>query len=168
MTEDLPAEIVAVIAEIDAFIAAEIRPLEQAGDNARFFDHRREYARTDFEAGGVPTVDWENLLAQMTDPGDRAVLWRYVLPEELGGRGGSNFALAVVREHLNRLGIGLHNDPQSEVSLIGNFPTVILAQEFGTPAQREVFVESALRKEASLAFGLTEPNHGSGATYMEA
>ena len=35
---------------------------------------------------------------------DRAGLWRYALPEELGGRGGSNLAMAIVREHLNRLG----------------------------------------------------------------
>jgi acyl-CoA dehydrogenase len=167
MTEDLPAEIVELLEEVDAFIAEKIRPLEEEGDNVRFFDHRREYARTDWEAGGVPSADWEDLLEQMVALADRAGLWRYGLPEELGGRGGSNFALAVVREHLNRLGIGLHNDPQSEVSMIGNFPTVMLAQEFGSAAQKDVFVESALRRKAGLAFGLTEPNHGSDATYME-
>jgi acyl-CoA dehydrogenase len=167
MTEDLPAEIVDLLEEIDAFIAAEIRPLQEADDNARFFDHRREYARTDFEAGGIPSSEWEALLGQMVERADSAGLWRYGLPEELGGRGGSNFALAVVREHLNRLPIGLHNDPQSETSMIGNFPTVILAHEFGTPAQREIFVDAALRREVGLAFGLTEPNHGSDATYLE-
>ena len=154
MNEDLPAEITELLREVDAFIASEVRPLERAGDNARFFDHRREHARTDFQAGGVPSAEWESLLEQM-------------IPRELGGRGGSNLALAVVREHLNRLGIGLHNDPQSEISLIGNFPTVILAHEFGTPAQQTFFVEGALRREVGLAFGLTEPNHGSDATYME-
>jgi acyl-CoA dehydrogenase len=167
MTEDLPAEIVELLEEVDTFIASELSPLQEADDNARFFDHRREYARTDFEAGGVPSADWERLLEQMMQRADSAGLWRYGLPEELGGRGGSNFALAVVREHLNRLGIGLHNDPQSETSVIGNFPTVILAHEFGTAAQKEVFVESALRREVGLAFGLTEPNHGSDATYLE-
>jgi acyl-CoA dehydrogenase len=167
MNEDLPAEITELLREVDAFIASEVRPLEQAGDNARFFDHRREHARTDFQAGGVPSAEWESLLEQMMQRADRAGLWRFGLPRELGGRGGSNLALAVVREHLNRLGIGLHNDPQSEISLIGNFPTVILAHEFGTPAQQTFFVEGALRREVGLAFGLTEPNHGSDATYME-
>ena len=167
MNDDLPAEITELLRKIDAFIASEVRPLEQAGDNARFFDHRREYARTDFQAGGVPSAEWESLLEQMMQRADRAGLWRFGLPRELGGRGGSNLALAVVREHLNRLGIGLHNDPQSEISLIGNFPTVILAHEFGTPAQQTFFVEGALRREVGLAFGLTEPNHGSDATYME-
>jgi acyl-CoA dehydrogenase len=167
MNEDLPAEITELLREVDAFIASEVRPLEQAGDNARFFDHRREHARTDFQAGGVPSAEWESLLEQMMQRADRAGLWRFGLPRELGGRGGSNLALAVVREHLNRLGIGLHNDPQSEISLIGNFPTAILAHEFGTPAQQKFFVEGALRREVGLAFGLTEPNHGSDATYME-
>jgi acyl-CoA dehydrogenase len=155
MNEDLPAEITELLREVDAFIASEVRPLEQAGDNARFFDHRREHARTDFQAGGVPSAEWESLLEQMMQRADRAGLWRFGLPRELGGRGGSNLALAVVREHLNRLGIGLHNDPQSEISLIGNFPTAILAHEFGTPAQQKFFVEGALRREVGLAFGLT-------------
>jgi alkylation response protein AidB-like acyl-CoA dehydrogenase len=166
MTDQLPADILALLEEVEAFIAAEVRPLEQADDNARFFDHRREYARTDFAGGGQPSAEWEALLEQMVERADRAGLWRFALPQELGGRGGSQFAMAVVREHLNRLGIGLHNDPQSEVSMIGNFPTVILAHEFGTPAQ-DMFVQPALRREVGLAFGLTEPNHGSDATYLE-
>src|SRR6202023_3400128 len=107
---------------------------------------------------GRPSAEWEALLEEMVERADRAGLWRYGLPEELGGRGGSNFALAVVREHLNGRGIGLHNDPQSEVSMIGNFPTVILAHEFGTPEQKSALVEPALRREVGLAFGLTAPN----------
>ena len=167
MSEDLPADAAALLAEIDAFIADQVIPLEAQSDNARFFDHRREYARTDFEAGGIPSSDWEQLLEEMVERADRAGLWRYALPEELGGRGGSNLLMAIAREHLNRLGIGLHNDPQSETSLLGNFPTVILAHEFGTPAQQEVFVQGALRREVALAFGLTEPGHGSDATYLD-
>jgi alkylation response protein AidB-like acyl-CoA dehydrogenase len=167
MNEYVPPEMAALIEEVDAFIASEIRPLEAQADNARFFDHRREQARTDFAAGGIPSADWEELLEQMVARADRAGLWRYGLPEELGGRGGSNFALAVVREHLNRLGVGLHNDPQSETSIIGNFPTAILLHEFGSVEQKQALLARALRREAGLAFGLTEPNHGSDATYLE-
>ena len=50
----MPPEIEAYLAELDAFIEAEIKPLEQTDDNIRFFDHRREWARTDFENGGLP------------------------------------------------------------------------------------------------------------------
>jgi len=38
----LPADLVAYLAELDRFIEREIKPLEEADDNVRFFDHRRE------------------------------------------------------------------------------------------------------------------------------
>src|SRR5205085_7532169 len=164
---DLPPEIAALLDQVDAFIRDEIEPLELEQDNMRFFDHRREHSRTDFERGGIPSAEWEALLEQMMDLADGAGLWRFGLPQELGGRGGSNYAMAVVREHLNRRGIGLHNDPQSEISMIGNFPTAILVHEFGTDEQKAALLQPSLRREAGLAFGLTEPNHGSDATYLE-
>ena len=34
-------------------------PLEQQDDNVRFFDHRREDARTDWEREGLPSEDWD-------------------------------------------------------------------------------------------------------------
>jgi acyl-CoA dehydrogenase len=43
----------------------------------------------------------------------------------------------------------------------------VLVHEFGTPEQRAELVEPAIRGERGLAFGLTEPNHGSDATYLE-
>jgi hypothetical protein len=43
----LPEDLVGVLAKTDEFIEREIRPLERENDNIRFFDHRREDARTD-------------------------------------------------------------------------------------------------------------------------
>ena len=54
MDFEIPQDVQDLINELDAFIEAEIKPLEQQDDNIRFFDHRREYARTDYENGGVP------------------------------------------------------------------------------------------------------------------
>ena len=54
MDFDVPAPIQATLDALDEFIEREIRPLEAENDNSRFFDHRREYARTDFEADGIP------------------------------------------------------------------------------------------------------------------
>ena len=68
----LPADLVAYLAELDAFIAAEIRPLEEADDNIRFFDHRREWARTDFDNGGLPRKEWEALLGEAQKLADKA------------------------------------------------------------------------------------------------
>ena len=62
MDFDIPADIQDTLDQLDEFIAREIEPLQAQDDNERFFDHRREYSRTNFEAGGVPTEDWEALL----------------------------------------------------------------------------------------------------------
>jgi len=166
VSRGIPADVASVLEEIDAFIEREIVPLEQEGDNARFFDHRREMARTDTARGGLPSREWEALLAEARRRADQAGLYRYALPPELGGRGAGNLAMAIVREHLNRRPLGLHNDPQSEFSIVGNHPTVLLLHEFGTPEQRRM-IEPALRGEVALAFALTEPGHGSDATYLE-
>ena len=83
-TDVVQADVADLIEEVDAFIAAEVRPLEAEGDNARFFDHRREHARTDWDNGGIPSAEWEALLEEMVARADRAGLWRYALPEELG------------------------------------------------------------------------------------
>jgi hypothetical protein len=58
MDFNLPADLVAYLGELDRFIADKIKPLEEADDNIRFFDHRREWARTDFEGGGLPRKEW--------------------------------------------------------------------------------------------------------------
>ena len=46
MDFDIPAELDAYLNELDRFIEDEIKPLENENDNIRFFDHRREDART--------------------------------------------------------------------------------------------------------------------------
>ena len=72
MDFEIPADIQDTLDQLDAFIEAEIKPLEQQDDNIRFFDHRREWARTDFENDGVPRADWEELLREMRRRADAA------------------------------------------------------------------------------------------------
>ncbi|WP_026454367.1 acyl-CoA dehydrogenase family protein [Saccharomonospora iraqiensis] len=163
----LPEGLVALLADLDGFIDAEIVPLQQQDDNDRFFDHRREYARTDFDAGGTPRPEWEELLAEMTRRADRAGWLRYGLPEEVGGGGGSEFEMAVIREHLAARGLGLHNDLQNESSVVGNFPVVHMLLQFGTQQQRDEFLQPVLSGDLRIAFALTEPEHGSDATWLE-
>ena len=82
----LPADLVAYLDELDAFIEAEIRPLEQSDDNIRFFDHRREWARTDFDNGGLPRPEWEELLREARKRADAAGHWRFSAPKAYGGK----------------------------------------------------------------------------------
>ena len=167
MDFEIPTAIQAYLAELDAFIAREINPLEAEDDNIRFFDHRREHARTDWDNQGLPRHDWEALLGEMRRRADRAGHLRFALPKEYGGQEGSNLAMAVIREHLAAKGLGLHNDLQNESSIVGNFPTVLMFRDFGTAAQKRDFIPGMLDGSLRVAFGLTEPDHGSDATWME-
>ena len=163
----IPDEIQSTLDQLDDFIEREIKPLEREDDNMRFFDHRREWARTDFDNGGVPRADWEELLREMRRRADAAGWLRLALPGEFGGRDASNLEMAIIREHLATKGLGLHNDLQNESSIVGNFPTVLMMRDFGTPEQIAGWMPGFLDGTRRLAFGLTEPNHGSDATYME-
>lgn len=167
MNFDLPPELVAYLGELDAFIEREIVPLQAQDDNERFFDHRREWARTDFDNGGLPRPEWEALLGEARRRADQAGHLRFALPAEFGGKDGGNLWMAVIREHFAARGLGLHNDLQNEHSIVANNPFVLAIRDFGTPAQRQAFIAGMLDESVHLAFGLTEPGHGSDATHME-
>ncbi|BEP71177.1 MULTISPECIES: acyl-CoA dehydrogenase family protein [unclassified Variovorax] len=167
MDFDLPRDLVDYLAELDAFIDREIAPLQAQDDNERFFDHRREWARTDFENGGLPRPEWEALLAEARHRADRAGHLRFALPAEFGGRDGSNLWMAVIREHFAARGLGLHNDLQNEHSIVANNPFVLAIRDFGSPAQCDELIQGMLDERVRLTFGLTEPQHGSDATHME-
>jgi len=163
---EIPADIVDLLGRLDAFIEAEIKPLEEADDNIRFFDHRREFARTDTERGGIPRPEWYALLGEMRRRADAAGFYRWGMPSALGGSDGSNLGMAVVREHLAAKGLGLHNDLQNESSIVGNHPIALMFWHAGNDEQKQ-WCERMLTGELRVAFGLTEPDHGSDATWLE-
>ena len=160
MTFDLPPKLVAYLAELDAFIAAEIAPLQARDDNARFFDHRREHARTDWDNQGLPRPEWEALLGEARKLADAAGHYRYAWPSDMGGKDGSNFDMAVIREHLAAKGLGLFNDLQNEHSIVGNNPFVLAFKAFATPEQVERWEPALQDGSMRTGFGLTEPLHG--------
>jgi acyl-CoA dehydrogenase len=163
----LPQHLVDYLAELDTFIEEKIKPLENADDNIRFFDHRREHARTDWDNNGLPRHEWEELLAKARKIADDAGHLRYAWPTEMGGKGGSNLDMAVIREHLAAKGLGLHNDLQTEHSIVGNNPFILMFKEFATNAQHDKYGADLLAGKIRTGFGLTEPYHGSDATWME-
>ena len=167
MDFDIPVELAEYLKQLDDFIEREIKPLERADDNIRFFDHRRENARTDWERGGLPRREWEALLAEARRRADAAGHYRYAYPKEYGGQGGSNLGMAIIREHLAAKGLGLHNDLQNEHSIVANNVGLLLVLSYGSEAQKAEWIDALLDGERSFAFGITEPAHGSDATHME-
>ena len=167
MNFEIPPELSKYLSELDRFIEEEIRPLEEQDDNIRFFDHRRENSRTDWENDGRPSREWEALLAKTRSISDSAGHYRYAFPKEHGGRDGSNLGMAIIREHLASKGLGLHCDLQNEHSIVANNIALLLMLHYGSNKQKSEWVEALASGNSNFAFGITEPNHGSDATYME-
>ena len=167
MDFDIPKDLQDYLNVLDDFIEREIKPLENENDNIRFFDHRREDARTDWERGGLPNEEWESLLGEARRRADAAGHYRYPIPEEYGGQNGSNLGMAVIREHFASKGLGLHNDLQNEHSIVANNVGLLLMLAYGTEAQQAEWIPLLLAGKRGFAFGITEPDHGSDATHME-
>ncbi|MCL4697861.1 MAG: acyl-CoA/acyl-ACP dehydrogenase, partial [Burkholderiaceae bacterium] len=165
MNFELPDKITAKLAELDDFIEREIKPLER--EHLQYFDHRREYARTDWANDGRPHARWREVIGEMERRADCAGHLRLGLPKSIpGGGGASNLMIAAIREHLAAKGLGLHNDLQDESSIVGNFPIVPVLEAYGTPEQK-TYIEGIITGRKHLSFALTEPGHGSDATWLE-
>jgi len=162
---DLPDDLQAFIVRLDEFIEREIAPLE--AEHIEFFDHRREWKRTDWDNGGVHAREWIELLSEMRRRADAAGFFRYSLPASMGGLDGTNLGMAVIRDHLAARGLGLHNDLQTEASVIGNLVFPLILEQFGTEDQKHRFLPGAIAGDAGFGFNLTEPGHGSDATWLE-
>ncbi|KAI9724698.1 MAG: hypothetical protein M1828_003567 [Chrysothrix sp. TS-e1954] len=177
---NIPPSLQSYLTDLDAFIESTITPLQNSHDNARFFDHRREPSRTLFSAAtlpGRPNPAWTALLHQCVALADAAGFWRFSLPGRYGGQQPDttdatsgrvcNLWMAVIREHLAAKGLGLFNDLQTEHSVVGNFPVVFMLLDWGSEGQKEELIPGMLQGRVRPTFGLTEPEHGSDATFMD-
>jgi acyl-CoA dehydrogenase len=164
---EIPKDLADYLVELDDFIEREIRPLEEQDDNIRFFDHRREHARTDWDRGGLPRREWRALLGEARRRADAAGHYRYPYPKEYGGQDGTNLGMAVIREHLAHRGLGLHCDLQNEHAIVGNNVGLLLMAIYGTDEQKDTWIDDLAEARRGFAFGITEPEHGSDATHME-
>jgi alkylation response protein AidB-like acyl-CoA dehydrogenase len=116
--------------------------------------------------GGIPNREWEELLVEMMRRADAAGLYRFALPSDLGGSDGTNVEMAAIREHLANRPLGLHSDLQTESACVGNFPIVLVLHALGSEEQKHL-IEPLVKHETACAFGLTEPDHGSDATWLQ-
>nr|WP_235948000.1 acyl-CoA dehydrogenase family protein [Candidatus Frankia alpina] len=130
MDISLPEDVTAFIAELDRFIDAQIKPIEE--EHPEYFDHRREFTRTDLDRGGIPSARWREIMHEARVLADKAGFYRYPLPAALGGSDGTNVAMAAIREHLAHRGPGLHAELSHEASVVANLPLALVLHEYGT------------------------------------
>ena len=148
MNFDIPQDMQDYLDELDQFIENTIKPLENENDNIRFFDHRREDARTDWERGGLPNEEWEALLGrgEAAWPMRSGSLPLSAFPKAYGGQDGTQSrAWLMIREHFRSTkGLGLHNDLQNEHSIVGNnVGPVCLMLEYGSEEQKAEWVDGS-------------------------
>lgn len=174
MNFELPDEVKSYLSRLDDFIKEKILPLQHKDDNNRFFDHRREASRTQWDNQGLPTHDWEALLRQARKIADEAGFYRFGFPKEYGGAGSDmqNLYMCAIRYGLASHpvyggGVSLANDLQNEHSVVGNNPIIIMLQHYGTKEQQQKFIPASIKGEFRATFGLTEIHHGSDATHMD-
>jgi alkylation response protein AidB-like acyl-CoA dehydrogenase len=170
MNFELPSDLMEYIRKLDTFIKLKILPIQQ--ENIRFFDHRREPSRTQWDNRGLPTEEWEGLLTRARVIADEAGFFRFSLPREYGGQDGSNLWMCALRFHMASSpeyggGVSLANDLQSEHSVVGNFPDFLMLHHWGNEQQKTEFIPARLAGQFRMTFGLTEIHHGSDATHMD-
>lgn len=148
MNFELPPDLQEYISKLDAFITSEILPIQQ--ENIQFFDHRREPSRTRWNNGGLPTPEWEALLARARRIAEEAGFYRFPLPKQYGGQGGSNLWMCALRYHMashpaHGGGVSLANDLQNEHSVVGNFPDFLMLYHWGNEQQKIEFIPARLK-----------------------
>ncbi|CAN8101814.1 unnamed protein product [Discula destructiva] len=174
MNFNLPDELQEYISKLDAFIQNTMLPLQHADDNERFFDHRREPSRTQWDNQGLPTPAWEALLAKARMLADKAGFYRFPIPRQYGGQGhpDTNLWMCAMRFHMASHpvyggGVSLANDLQNEHSVVGNFPDFLMLYHWGSEKQKAELIPARFRGDFLMTFGLTEVHHGSDATHMD-
>lgn len=133
-----------LLAKIQAFLRAEVYPLEQ------------EFLRHPFSEL-VPALNEKRQQVKALG------LWTPHLPEEYGGLGLALSEFAHVSEELGRTPVG-HYLFNCQAPDIGN-TEVLLAH--ATPEQKELYLWPLVRGEVRSCFSMTEPEHpGSNPTWM--
>ncbi|KAJ5811906.1 hypothetical protein N7474_008207 [Penicillium riverlandense] len=155
MNFDISEDLQTHLHSLDKFIRDTILPLQHSDGNVRFFDHRREYS---------PRA---RILA------DEAGFYRFALPKIYGGQSHpqTNVWMSSIRFYMASHplyggGLGLANDLQNKHSIVGDLPDVHMIHHFGTDQQRRKLIPARISGDFRATFGLTEPNHGSDATFM--
>jgi alkylation response protein AidB-like acyl-CoA dehydrogenase len=147
---------------IDDFIEKEITPLEQEYNH--FLGDDAEMNIIDGPGGDYRMCEeyldvWEEVRKRSAEAG----IYTMHMPEDVGGGGLDILPFAMIVEHIE------NRDPNGFHPLIWDVGTVskILVPAYHDEYQCETYFEPVMTGEKLSAFALTEPEHGSDATYMD-
>ena len=135
MDFDIPADLAAYLDELDEFIEREIRPLERHDDNIRFFDHRREDARTDWDRARPAEPPVGGTAGRGPAPGrPRPATTGTRSPRSTAGGTAPTWAWQSSASIWPARASGLHCDLQNEHMIVGNNVGLLLMIELRQPA----------------------------------
>ena len=100
---------------------------------------------------------------------DEAGHYRYTLPREYGGIDSTNLAMAIIREHLAARDSGCTTICRTggRSSIVSNVPDRADVSRLRRRETEGGGTPKLLNGSMRIAFGLTEPDHGSDATSIE-
>ncbi|MEF8875814.1 MAG: acyl-CoA dehydrogenase family protein [Haloarculaceae archaeon] len=162
MDFEVPGEVRQIRRTVDEFIEREIEPLEAEYD--RFLGEDAEAEMVDGTGTDYRLRDeFMELWREIRERSVEAGIYTMHMPESVGGGGLDILPFTVLVEHIeNRNPDGFH-------SLIWDTGTVteMLLPASEDDYQREAYFEPVMNGEKLSAFALSEPGHGSDATFME-
>jgi len=152
-------EVELINSQIDEFIEQEVEPLESEYD--QFLGEDRERYLVDDE--GRRVEEYLELRDEIREKSVEAGFYTMNMPERVGGGGLSALEYTLVIEHLhNRDPRGFHH-----LMLDGLSVNASILPLYEDDYQREEYFEPVMNADKHMTFALTEPDHGSDATWMD-
>lgn len=158
MNFEEPDEATKLKSDLKTFFSEEIDPLEDEHEEFLGPDSERHIFNDDFRQ----VQEYIDLKETIRKRSAEAGYWGMSMPEEVGGRGISTLTDTIVAEFLANRPPGLHS---YAVRGAGGGPTPILLA--CDEDQREQYLNPLMAGEKTTCFALTEPEHGSDASFME-
>ena len=149
MNFDLPSGLTDYLAELDAFIEAEINPLEQPTTTSASSITGANGRAPISTSGGLPRHEWEALLRRAKRPRRQGRPLPLRAAEKVWRQGRFRSVDGGDPRTFRSQGLGLHNDLQNEHSIVGNLPFVTMLDLYGRPEQQAMIEGCITGKSAS-------------------
>lgn len=160
MSFEPSSEVELIKDQISEFIAQEVEPLEDEYDQFLGEDAERHIVDDDERL----VDEYLDLQDEIHQKSREAGFYTMHMPEDVGGGGLNMLEYTMIREHIfNRNPRGFHRMIQDPGSV-----NWALISCYDDDYQREKYFEPVMDAEKHMSFALTEPEHGSDATWMDA